>query len=198
MWKFTKIAPKHSYSNWNDWYNDQSQYCKGKKERKGNNDQNITLIQKHYLRNFSLNYLHVNFQDDVNMKATPIMAVVTLRSASERLVVAAFFMTWVSSDSLLRSSPVRVTSKKAISCWTIVATPCLDICWIPNVYQSREMKKTTKHIWTLANQTNILKGLPQVLISFNQLFSLCLNFSRNRFTVFHNANGIFNRLQIED
>lgn len=54
--------------------------------------------------------LHVNFQDDENMKAIPIKAVVTFRSASERLVVAAFFMICVSSDSLLRSSPVRVTS----------------------------------------------------------------------------------------
>ena len=49
------------------------------------------------------------------MKPMPINAVVRFRSASERLVVAAFFMICVSSDSLLSSSPVRVTSKNAIS-----------------------------------------------------------------------------------
>ena len=50
------------------------------------------------------------------MKQRPTAAVVMLVRAEERLVVAAFFMIWESSDSLLRSSPVRVTSKKAISC----------------------------------------------------------------------------------
>lgn len=55
-------------------------------------------------------FLHVNFQDDVNMNPTPINAVVTLRRASERFVVAAFLMICVSSDSLLKSSPVFVTS----------------------------------------------------------------------------------------
>lgn len=61
------------------------------------------------------NHLRVNFHDVVNMKPSPINAVVRLRRASDRLVVAAFFMICVSSDSLLKSSPVRVTSKKAIS-----------------------------------------------------------------------------------
>jgi len=60
-------------------------------------------------------FLHVNFQEVENMKVNPINAVDRLLRASERLVVAAFLMIWVSSDSLLRSSPVRVTSKKAIS-----------------------------------------------------------------------------------
>lgn len=62
------------------------------------------------------NQLHVNFHEDENMKPMPINAVVRFRRASERLVVAAFFIICVSSDSLLRSSPVRVTSKNAISC----------------------------------------------------------------------------------
>lgn len=60
-------------------------------------------------------FLHVNFQEVENMKVNPIIAVDRFLKASERLVVAAFLMIWVSSDSLLRSSPVRVTSKKAIS-----------------------------------------------------------------------------------
>lgn len=55
-------------------------------------------------------YLHVNFHDVVNMKPRPINAVAKFLRASERLVVAAFFMIWVSSASLLKSSPVRVTS----------------------------------------------------------------------------------------
>lgn len=67
-------------------------------------------------RLYSLSHTRVNFHDDENMKPMPIKAVVTLRSASERFVVAALLMIWVSSDSLLRSSPVRVTSKNAISC----------------------------------------------------------------------------------
>lgn len=53
------------------------------------------------------------------MKPMPIVALIRFRNASERLVVAAFLMISVSSDSLLRSSPVEVTSKKAISCCTI-------------------------------------------------------------------------------
>lgn len=61
-------------------------------------------------------YLHVNFHDDENMKLRVIAAVVMLVRAEERLEVATFFMIWESSDSLLRSSPVLVTSKKAISC----------------------------------------------------------------------------------
>lgn len=61
-------------------------------------------------------YLRVNFHDDENMKLRPIAAVATLVRTEERLVVATFFMIWESSDNLLRSSPVRVTSKKAISC----------------------------------------------------------------------------------
>jgi hypothetical protein len=44
------------------------------------------------------------------MKARPINAVDKFLRASERLVVAAFFIICVSSDSLLRSSPVLVTS----------------------------------------------------------------------------------------
>lgn len=60
--------------------------------------------------------LHVNFHDVANMKARPINAVDRFLRASERFVVAAFLMIWVSSDSLLRSSPVRVTSQNAISC----------------------------------------------------------------------------------
>lgn len=59
--------------------------------------------------------LHVSFHDVENMKPRPINAVERFLKASERLVVAAFFIIWVSSDSLLNSSPVRVTSKKAIS-----------------------------------------------------------------------------------
>lgn len=54
--------------------------------------------------------LHVNLHDDENIKPIPINAVVIFLSASERLVVAAFFIICVSSESLLRSSPVRVTS----------------------------------------------------------------------------------------
>ena len=53
------------------------------------------------------------------MKLRPINAVEKFLRASERLVVAAFFMICVSSDSLLKSSPVRVTSKKAIS-WKLI------------------------------------------------------------------------------
>lgn len=60
-------------------------------------------------------YSHVNFHDVVSMKLSPINAVDKFLKASERLVVAAFFMICVSSDNLLKSSPVRVTSKKAIS-----------------------------------------------------------------------------------
>jgi len=60
-------------------------------------------------------YSHVNFHDVANMKLRPINAVDRFLKASERLVVAAFLMICVSSDSLLKSSPVRVTSKKAIS-----------------------------------------------------------------------------------
>lgn len=36
--------------------------------------------------------LHVNFQEDENMNPRPINAVVKFRSASERLVVAAFLI----------------------------------------------------------------------------------------------------------
>jgi hypothetical protein len=50
------------------------------------------------------------------MKPRPISAVDTFLRASERFEVAAFFMICVSSDNLLSSSPVLVTSKKAISC----------------------------------------------------------------------------------
>lgn len=60
-------------------------------------------------------FLRVNFQEVENMKVNPINAVDRFLRASERFVVAAFLMIWVSSDSLLRSSPVRVMSKKAIS-----------------------------------------------------------------------------------
>lgn len=59
--------------------------------------------------------LHVNFHEVVNMKPRPIDAVETFLKASERFVVAAFFIICVSSDSLLKSSPVLVTSKNAIS-----------------------------------------------------------------------------------
>lgn len=60
--------------------------------------------------------LHVNFHEVANIKPRPIDVVVILRNASERLVVAAFFIICVSSESLLNSSPVLVTSKNAISC----------------------------------------------------------------------------------
>lgn len=60
-------------------------------------------------------YSHVNCHDVANMKLRPINAVERFLMASERLVVAAFFMICVSSESLLKSSPVLVTSKKAIS-----------------------------------------------------------------------------------
>lgn len=60
--------------------------------------------------------LRVNFHDVVNMNPMPIKAVAKFRRASDRLLVAAFLMICVSSDSLLKSSPVLVTSKKAISC----------------------------------------------------------------------------------
>ena len=63
-------------------------------------------------------HLHVNFHDDENMKPRPINTIVMLVRAGERLEVATFFMIWESSDSLLRSSPVGVTSKKAMSCET--------------------------------------------------------------------------------
>jgi hypothetical protein len=80
-------------------------------QEKRYNKQNTTVIKQQYYKPLDIKkYLHVNFHDDENMKQTPIKAVVRLRNASERLVVAAFFMIWVSSDSLLRSSPVRVTS----------------------------------------------------------------------------------------
>lgn len=54
--------------------------------------------------------LHVNFHDVANMKARPTNTVDRFLSASDRFVVAAFFMICVSSESLLRSSPVLVTS----------------------------------------------------------------------------------------
>lgn len=57
-----------------------------------------------------LKNLRVNFHDVENIKPRPINVVVRLRKASDKLVVAAFFIICVSSDSLLRSSPVRVTS----------------------------------------------------------------------------------------
>ena len=63
----------------------------------------------------NVNNLRVNFHDVVNINPRPMHAVEILRKASEIFVVAAFLMIWVSSDSLLSSSPVRVTSKKAIS-----------------------------------------------------------------------------------
>lgn len=63
----------------------------------------------------TIEILHVNFQDVVNMNPRPINAVERFLKASERLVVAAFFIICVSSDSLLKSSPVRVISKNAIS-----------------------------------------------------------------------------------
>lgn len=59
--------------------------------------------------------LHVRFHDVANMNTRPMTAVDMLDRAVERLVVAPLLMTCVSSDSLLKSSPVRVTSKKAIS-----------------------------------------------------------------------------------
>lgn len=67
-------------------------------------------------------YLHVNFHEVENIKPRPIAVVVTLRSASDRLVVAAFFIICVSSESLLKSSPVLVTSKNAISCGGTILT----------------------------------------------------------------------------
>lgn len=59
--------------------------------------------------------LHVSFHEVVNMNPRPINAVDRFLKASERFVVAAFFIICVSSDSLLKSSPVRVTSKNATS-----------------------------------------------------------------------------------
>lgn len=59
--------------------------------------------------------LHVRFHDVENMNPRPMTAVEMLDRAVERLVVAPLLMICVSSDSLLKSSPVRVTSKKAIS-----------------------------------------------------------------------------------
>jgi hypothetical protein len=49
------------------------------------------------------------------MNPIPISVVVRLRSASDKFVVAAFLITWVSSEIRFRSSPVLVTSKNAIS-----------------------------------------------------------------------------------
>lgn len=77
-----------------------------------------------------MNHSRVNFQDDENMNPIPIRAVVTLRNASERFVVAALLIIWVSSESLLRSSPVRVTSKNAISCRILIHGPVSIICYI--------------------------------------------------------------------
>jgi hypothetical protein len=74
------------------------------------------LSTEFYIYSTNLFYLHVNFHEVENMKPRPIAVVVTLRSASDRLVVAAFFIICVSSESLLKSSPVLVTSKNAISC----------------------------------------------------------------------------------
>lgn len=51
----------------------------------------------------------------MNMNPRPMTAVDMLDRAVEILVVAPLLMICVSSDSLLKSSPVRVTSKKAIS-----------------------------------------------------------------------------------
>lgn len=62
-----------------------------------------------------INTLHVNFHEVANMNPTPINAVEKFLKASDKFVVAAFFIICVSSDSLLKSSPVRVTSKNAIS-----------------------------------------------------------------------------------
>lgn len=66
-----------------------------------------------FLKRFGV--LRVNFHDVENMNPRPINAVERFLRASERFVVAAFFIICVSSDSLLSSSPVLVTSKKAIS-----------------------------------------------------------------------------------
>jgi hypothetical protein len=52
------------------------------------------------------------------MNPIPISVVVRLRNASDKFVVAAFLITWVSSEIRFRSSPVLVTSKNAISCST--------------------------------------------------------------------------------
>ena len=60
--------------------------------------------------------LHVSCQEVWNIKPTPTNDVVKLRNVSDKLTVAAFLMTWVSSESLLNNSPVFVTSKNAISC----------------------------------------------------------------------------------
>ena len=69
-----------------------------------------------YIYRVQTYYLHVNFHEVENIKPRPIAVVVILRSASDKLVVAAFFIICVSSESLLKSSPVLVTSKNAISC----------------------------------------------------------------------------------
>lgn len=58
----------------------------------------------------------VSRQEVEPMNARPRLAVATLRSISLRCVVDTVFITWVSSESRLRSSPVRVVSKKPMSC----------------------------------------------------------------------------------
>lgn len=81
---------------------------------------------------------------NIPIKPRPIAVVVRLRSASERFVVAAFFIIWVSSESLLKSFPVLVTSKNAISCGG------------------------TRHVWRLDNKnTNIWKTKTKLSLSGN-------------------------------
>lgn len=106
-----------------------------------------------YLNRASIfKYLHVNFHDVTNMKERPISAVDKFLRASERLVVAAFFMICVSSDILLRSSPVRVTSKKAISCkssCTMFSTLQLTIY---NINKEKQCKSFMKMLVYLVNK----------------------------------------------
>lgn len=69
-----------------------------------------------------MRHLHVSRQEVWNMNPIPTSEVVKLRSASDKLMVAAFLITCVSSESRLSNSPVLVTSKNAISYkWEISA-----------------------------------------------------------------------------
>ena len=89
-------------------------------------------------------YLHVSFHEVENIKPRPIAVVVRLRIASERFVVAGFFIIWVSLESLLKSFPVLVTSKNAISCGG------------------------TRHVWRLDNKnTDIWKTKTKLSLSGN-------------------------------
>ena len=78
------------------------------------------------------------------MKPRPIKAVDRFFRASERLVVAAFLMIWVSSDSLLKSSPVRVISKKAISCRNTSAILKTSVAFFANKSKGQRREKLVR------------------------------------------------------